>query len=618
MCGIIGALVKDRDAAPLLFDGLRRLEYRGYDSAGIVTLDDTGTPVRRRAAGKLDNLQASLYAAPMKGRSGIGHTRWATHGPATEANAHPHLAGPVAIVHNGIIENEATLRAELAADGIVFDSDTDTEVIARLIHRELARGATPEAAMAAIMPRLAGAFAFVCLLAGEDDLMLAARQGTPLAIGIGDGEAFCASDALALAPLTRRILYLEEGDWAVIRRSGATVRDRDGATVERAVVMTEVSGALVGKGNFRHFMEKEIHEQDEVIGYTLRGLIDGLSGTSPDGRAVPALPPMPFDPKALAKITIVGCGTAFYAGQIGKYWIERLARLPVEADLASEFRYREPVLPSDGMVLAISQSGETLDTTEALRLARRNGQITAAVVNIPESTIARESDYVVQTKAGPEIGVASTKAFTTQLTALAVFAVAMGLLRGTLTASEADGHLRRLAEIPAAVRAVLHGPVLRKAEQIAHDLTDKHTVLYLGRGTSWTVALEGALKFKEISYIHAEGYAAGEMKHGPIALIEEGTPVVFVAPEDGLAEKTLSNMRQVRARGGEVILVTDGPGADRFGDLAAHVLEVPTVDPLWAPIVLTVPVQVLAYETALAKGTDVDQPRNLAKSVTVE
>ncbi|MCR9255660.1 MAG: glutamine--fructose-6-phosphate transaminase (isomerizing) [Alphaproteobacteria bacterium] len=614
MCGIIGALVTDRDAAPLLFDGLRRLEYRGYDSAGIATLDGDGRPTRRRAAGKLDNLQTSLYAAPMKGRSGIGHTRWATHGPANETNAHPHLAGPIAIVHNGIIENEKPLRAELAAEGVTFESDTDTEVIARLLHRELQRGSSPEDAMATVMPRLAGAFAFVCLLAGEDDLMLAARQGTPLALGLGDGEAFCASDALALAPLTRRVVYLEEGDWAVLRRSGAEVRNRAGETVDRPEVVTEVSGALVGKGNFRHFMEKEIHEQDEVIGYTLRGLIDGLGGDI----AKPSLPAMPFDPKTLSKITIVACGTASYAGQIGKYWIERLARVPVECDLASEFRYREPVLPEGGMVLAISQSGETLDTTEALRLGAAQGQITAGVVNVPESTIAREARFVIPTKAGPEIGVASTKAFTTQLAALAVFAVALGLERGALTPEAADGHLRSLTEIPAAIRTILHGPVIRRAEAIAHDLVDKHTVLYLGRGTSWTVAMEGALKFKEISYIHAEGYAAGEMKHGPIALIEEGTPVVFVAPEDGLAEKTLSNMRQVRARGGEVILVTDEKGADRFGELAEHVLEVPTVDPLWAPIALTVPVQVLAYETALAKGTDVDQPRNLAKSVTVE
>lgn len=614
MCGIIGALVKDRDAAPLLFDGLRRLEYRGYDSAGIATLDPDGRPTRRRAAGKLDNLQASLYAAPMQGRSGIGHTRWATHGNATETNAHPHFAGPVAIVHNGIIENEAALRAELIAEGVAFESETDTEVIARLLHRELQQDKSPEEAMATVMPRLEGAFAFVCLIAGEDDLMMAARQGTPLALGFGEDEAFCASDAIALAPLTRRVAYLKEGDWAVIRRGATIVRDRSGAKVDRPIVLTEVSGALVGKGNFRHFMEKEIHEQDEVISYTLHSMISSLSAET----TAPTLPPFPFDPEKLSKITIVACGTAFYAGQIGKYWIEKLARIPVEADVASEFRYREPVMPPGGIVLAISQSGETLDTTEAMRLGAAADQITAAIVNVPESTIAREASYVIQTKAGPEIGVASTKAFTTQLAALGVLAVSLGLARGTLTAKEADKHLRALAEIPAAIRTMLHGPMMAQAVTIAQGLADKRTVLYLGRGTSWTVAMEGALKFKEISYIHAEGYAAGEMKHGPIALIEEGTPVVFVAPEDALAEKTLSNMRQVQARGGDVVLVTDSAGAKRFGSLARHVLEVPSVDPLWAPIALTVPVQLLAYETAVAKGTDVDQPRNLAKSVTVE
>jgi len=606
MCGIVGALTS-RPAAPLMLDALRRLEYRGYDSAGLATATG-GVLHRRRAAGKLAELEALLAAEPLAGSSGIGHTRWATHGPPTVGNAHPHVAGRVAVVHNGIIENHAALKAELAAQGVVFTSDTDTEVVAHLLDRAIAGGQAPEAAMAALMPRLAGAFAFVVLVAGEEDLLLAARRASPLAIGLGDGEAFVGSDAVALAPLTRRIVYLEDGDWAVIRRSGAEVFRDDGVPVKRPERISTVSAGLVGKGNYRHFMEKEIHEQPEAIAHTLHAVLDPATGRA-------TIPP-PLDAPDIPKITIVAAGTSYYAGLTARYWFESLAGIATEVELASEFRDRDVVLPPGGVAIAISQSGESLDTLMAVRHARSLGQKVLALVNVPESTIARESDGVLLTRAGPEFGVASTKATTAQLTALCALAIALGRARGRLSSERATELGDALAGLPGRV-----GEALRHQAhyvRIAHDLARARDVLYLGRGLSYPIALEGALKLKEITYIHAEGYAAGEMKHGPIALIDETMPVVVLAPTDGWFEKTASNIAEVRARGGRVILLTDAAGAERLGQDCEHVVVLPTVDPMMTPILYAVPVQLLAYYAAVEKGTDADQPRNLAKSVTVE
>ncbi len=607
MCGIIGILGSD-DAAPRLIEGLKRLEYRGYDSAGIATLVN-GSIHRRRAEGKLANLAAILEDDPLDGDAGIGHTRWATHGVPNESNAHPHATSRVAVVHNGIIENFQELRAELAADGHNFESDTDTEAIAALLTRQLEAGASPKQAVAETLPRLQGAFALAIVFAGEHDLMVGARRGSPLAIGYGDGEMFIGSDALALAPLTKRICYLEEGDWAEITRTGARVFDETGAEVDRPVRETELSGALIGKGNYDHFMQKEIFEQPAVVGDTLQSFINATT------REI-SLPEMPFDLATVPRITVVACGTACYAGWVAKYWLEKVARIPVEIDIASEFRYREAPLPEGGVALFVSQSGETADTLAALRHCRDQGQKIVSVVNVGESSIARESDVVLPTLAGPEIGVASTKAFTTQLAVLACFAIAAARARGAIDDAGAAALAGALTEVPSRMTEVLnHDEALR---EIARDVAKARDVLYLGRGTAFPIAMEGALKLKEISYIHAEGYAAGEMKHGPIALIDDAVPVIVLAPNDEFFDKTLSNVEEVIARGGKVVFMSDRSGLAKLADKAFAAVEMPAVDPFVAPLLYAIPIQLLAYHTAVVKGTDVDQPRNLAKSVTVE
>ena len=607
MCGIIGIL-SSGDVAPQLLDGLKRLEYRGYDSAGVATLVN-GRIERRRAQGKLVNLESELDANPLSGDVGIGHTRWATHGVPNEANAHPHATHRVAVVHNGIIENFQSLRAELAEAGHNFESDTDTEAIAALITRELDGGASTTQAVAATLRRLEGAFALAIIFAGEHDMMVGARRGSPLAIGYGDGEMFLGSDALALAPLTNRICYLEEGDWAIVTRDGAEIFDEAGNLAEREVRETELSGALVGKGNYDHFMQKEIFEQPAVVGDTLQSFINAAT------REV-TLPPLPFDLAQVPRITVIACGTASYAGWVAKYWLEQIARIPVEFDVASEFRYREAPLPEGGVALFVSQSGETADTLAALRHCRKLGQHVVSVVNVAESSIARESDVVLPTLAGPEIGVASTKAFTTQLAVLACFVIAAAQARGSIDAARAAALAGALTEVPSRMAEVLnHDGDLRA---LAVDVAKARDVLYLGRGTAYPIALEGALKLKEISYIHAEGYAAGEMKHGPIALIDANVPVIVLAPPDTLFDKTLSNVQEVIARGGKVVFMSDAVGVGRLGAQAWASVTMPRVDDFVAPLLYAIPVQLLAYHTAVVKGTDVDQPRNLAKSVTVE
>jgi glucosamine--fructose-6-phosphate aminotransferase (isomerizing) len=607
MCGIIGIL-SSGDVAPQLLDGLKRLEYRGYDSAGVATLVN-GRIERRRAEGKLVNLEAELDADPLPGDVGIGHTRWATHGVPNQANAHPHATHRVAVVHNGIIENFQALRAELAEAGHNFESDTDTEAIAALITRELDDGASTTQAVAATLRRLEGAFALAIIFAGEHDMMVGARRGSPLAVGYGDGEMFLGSDALALAPLTRKICYLEEGDWTVVTRDGAEIYDETGNAVEREVRETKLSGALIGKGNYDHFMQKEIFEQPAVVGDTLQSFVNATT------REV-ALPDLPFELATVPRITVVACGTASYAGWVAKYWLEQVARIPVEIDVASEFRYREAPLPEGGVALFVSQSGETADTLAALRHCRKLGQHVVSVVNVPESSIARESDVVLPTLAGPEIGVASTKAFTTQLAVLACFVIAAARARGAIDGERAAAMAGALTEVPSRMAEVLnHDEALRA---LAVDLAEARDVLYLGRGTAFPIALEGALKLKEISYIHAEGYAAGEMKHGPIALIDEAVPVIVLAPPGALFEKTLSNVQEVIARGGKVVFMSDAAGVARLAGQAWASVVMPLVDDFVAPLLYAIPVQLLAYHTAVVKGTDVDQPRNLAKSVTVE
>ncbi|HUT51084.1 MAG TPA: glutamine--fructose-6-phosphate transaminase (isomerizing) [Alphaproteobacteria bacterium] len=609
MCGIIGILGKG-EVAPLLLDGLKRLEYRGYDSAGIATLHK-GTIKRRRAKGKLVNLEEKLGARPIEGIVGIGHTRWATHGVPSEENAHPHATDEVAVVHNGIIENFQELREELEGDGEVFETDTDTEVVVHMLTRAVKNGFSPQEAMAEAMARLEGAFALAILFSGNEELMIGARRGCPLAVGYGDGEMYLGSDAMALAPLTRQIAYLEEGDWVEINYERAIVRDETGAIVEREVRETVASGALVGKGNFRHFMEKEIHEQPAVIGDTLHSYFN------PVERAV-YLPELPFDLAKIPRMTITACGTAYYAGHVGRYWLEQLARVPVDIDVASEMRYREAPMEKGGATILVSQSGETADTMAALKYARQTGQHVISVVNVPESSIARASDVVLPTHAGPEIGVASTKAFTTQLTVLACLAIATARARGTIGQAREAALTKAITEVPARAAEVLNHD--ERIRELAHDVAEARDVLYLGRGTSYPIALEGALKLKEISYIHAEGYAAGEMKHGPIALIDEAVPVIVIAPTDALFEKTASNVQEVIARGGKVIFLSDKQGVAKMTSQAKPwaTIELPTVDPFVAPILYAIPIQLLAYHTAVVKGTDVDQPRNLAKSVTVE
>src|SRR5580704_6933904 len=606
MCGIIGIIAKGM-VAPSLLEGLRRLEYRGYDSAGIATLVN-GRIEGRRVEGKLDNLAKRLEEEPVQGGIGIGHTRWATHGLPTETNAHPIATDRVAVVHNGIIENFQALRRELTALGYVFHTATDTEAVAILASHCLEQGLSPQDAVAETLARLEGAFALVFLFAGEHNLLIGARRGSPLAIGYGDGEMFLGSDALALAPLTCRITYLEEGDWAVITSNAVTIFDVNNAEVQRPIRESAASGALINKGIYRHFMQKEIFEQPAVIGDTMNALIN------PATRTV-HLPELPFELGELERVTMIACGTAYHACIVAKYWLERIARISVEIDIASEFRYREPAMPKGGAAIFVSQSGETADTLAALRYAKAQGQKIIAVVNQPESSVAREADVVLPTLAGPEIGVASTKAFTTQLAVLACFTVALALARGVISRAREAELVGVMAEIPSRASEILNHD--QRIRQIAAEVAEARDVLYLGRGSAFPLALEGALKLKEISYIHAEGYAAGEMKHGPIALIDDAVPVIAMAPSGPLFEKTVSNMEEVAARGGRLILVTDAAGIKAAGTVW-HSIEVPTTNAFITPRLYAVTVQQLAYHAALATGTDVDQPRNLAKSVTVE
>jgi glutamine---fructose-6-phosphate transaminase (isomerizing) len=608
MCGIVGILGRDAVALPIV-EALRRLEYRGYDSAGVATLE-SGHLARRRAEGKLKNLEARLDREPLRGTSGIGHTRWATHGRPNENNAHPHATDRLAVVHNGIIENFRELREELSAHGVKFKTETDTEVVAHLVTHEMSRGKDAVSAVQAALPRLRGAFALAFLFEGEEDLLVGARNGPPLAVGYGDGEMYIGSDAIALAPFTDTISYLEDGDWAVVRRSGVKLYDAAGQPIERPIIKSTAGSMLVDKGNHRHFMAKEIHEQPEVVGHTLAHYLDMAN----ERVRLPCA--LPFDFRNVTRIAISACGTAYYAGLVAKYWFERFARLPVEIDVASEFRYRDaPFLPG-GMAMFVSQSGETADTLATLRYAKAQGQHILSVVNVPTSTIARESDVVMPTLAGPEVGVASTKAFTCQLATLACLAIAAGRDRGLLSEEDEAKLVRALIEVPRHMTEALK--LEPEIERLAREIAKSRDVLYLGRGTSYPLALEGALKLKEISYIHAEGYAAGELKHGPIALIDETMPVVVIAPFDRVFEKTMSNMQEVAARGGRIILITDPQGAREAAGEPYMTLTLPDMAATVAPLVYAVPVQLLAYHTAVIMGTDVDQPRNLAKSVTVE
>ena len=605
MCGIVGVLGA-RPAAPLLLDALRRLEYRGYDSAGIATLAN-GHIERRRAPGKLANLAAVLERSPLPGTTGIGHTRWATHGAPTETNAHPHGPPRVSVVHNGIIENHASLREELEAAGQVFETETDTETVVQMVDLHLQSGMPPVEAARATFARLQGAYALAMVFAGHHGLMVGAQSGAPLAVGYGEDEMFLGSDSLALAPLTQRIAFLRDGDWTVLNREGAQFFDGAGQRVERDIRRTVHTGAAIGKDGFRHFMEKELHEHPSVIGQVLHRMIDPASRTV-------AMPALPFDLAAIPRVTVTACGSAYYAGLVARHWLEAEARLPADADVASELRYRDPPLEPGGLALLVSQSGETADTLAALRSLRRAGQHVLSVLNVPESTMARESDAVLETLAGPEIGVASTKAFTAQLTTLACLVISAGRARGTIDAARETALVEALLELPS-----------RAVDALALDLTDvaaqvaqARDVLFLGRGACFPIAMEGALKLKEISYIHAEGYAAGEMKHGPIALIDRDVPVVVAAPSGPLFEKTASNLQEAAARGGRLIVFSDAEGAAKLRGIAAATVVLPSVHPFVAPILYAIPVQMLAYKVAVLKGTDIDKPRNLAKSVTVE
>ena len=607
MCGIIGIVGKS-PVADRLVDGLKRMEYRGYDSAGVCTVEN-GALIRRRAEGKLGNLVKVLAGDPAPGLTGIAHTRWATHGAPNTANAHPHATEQVALVHNGIIENFKPLRDGLIARGRLFESETDTEVVAHLVSEQVEAGLSPQDAVKAVLPQLRGAFALAIAFRAHPEMLIGARLGSPLVVGYGEGETYLGSDALALAPLTQKIAYLDEGDWVVITRAGATIFDKDNQPVTREITTSGVSAAAIEKGNYRHFMQKEIFEQPTVVAQTLRSYLRGVE------RQV-ALPQMDFDLSDIKRIAIVACGTSFYAGMVAKYWFESFARVPVDLDVASEFRYRNPVLEAGGLALFISQSGETADTLAALRHAKAAGQKIAVVVNVPTSSMAREADLLLPTHAGPEIGVASTKAFTCQLAVLAAFAAHLAVVKGKMTRDEEIEVVRHLTEAPAALNAALgHDEDIAAMAPLIAPARD---VLYLGRGPDYPMALEGALKLKEISYIHAEGYAAGEMKHGPIALIDEAVPVIVIAPSGPLFEKTVSNMQEVMARGGKVVLISDAEGIAEAGEGCMATIEMPKVHPLIAPLVYAVPVQLLSYHVACVKGTDVDQPRNLAKSVTVE
>ncbi|MBV9420818.1 MAG: glutamine--fructose-6-phosphate transaminase (isomerizing) [Alphaproteobacteria bacterium] len=609
MCGIVG-IAGTRDVAPVILDALKRLEYRGYDSAGIATLVD-GRIARRRSPGKLGKLGEVLERTPLTGHTGIGHTRWATHGAPTETNAHPHASAKVAVVHNGIIENFRELRAELVAKGHKFASETDSEVAVHLVTDYLDQGMTPKDAALAASARLTGAYSLAMIFTDHENLLIGARKGAPLAVGYGEKEGYLGSDAFALAPFTNRVAYLEDGDVVVVQGPDIAIYNAAGVPANREITITQASAAIVDKGGKKHFMAKEIAEQPEVIGHTLSHYIDavGPNVTLDNSKLKKALAAAP-------RLLISACGTSYYAALVGKYWFEKYARLQVEVDVASELRYRDPVYPKDGAALFISQSGETADTLAALRDAKAQGQVTLAMVNVVESSIARDADVVVPTFAGPEIGVASTKAFTCQLSALAALAIAAGRARGTLTADDEKRLCSALLETPRHIVEMLKQEP--KFDELGQEIAKARDVLYLGRGPSFPIALEGALKLKEISYVHAEGYAAGEMKHGPIALIDENVPIVVIAPHDALYEKTISNMQESMARGGKVLLISDKEGIARAGDKLWHAVEVPPADPLIAPILYAIPVQLLAYYAAIAKGTDVDQPRNLAKSVTVE
>ncbi|WP_313437459.1 glutamine--fructose-6-phosphate transaminase (isomerizing) [Novosphingobium sp.] len=607
MCGIIGIVGKEQ-VADRLVDGLRRMEYRGYDSAGVCTVEN-GQLIRRRAQGKLVNLVNELARDPAPGLIGIAHTRWATHGAPTAANAHPHATEHLALVHNGIIENFKPLREALESRGRTFESQTDTEVVAHLVSERVEAGLSPEDAVKIVLPQLRGAFALAIAFRQHPDLLIGARLGSPLVVGYGEGETYLGSDALALAPLTQRISYLEEGDWVVITREGARIFDAENNPVEREIVSSGASAVAIEKGNYRHFMQKEIFEQPTVVAQTLRSYIHQVDESV-------ALPQIDFDLSTVKRITIVACGTSFYAGMVAKYWIETFARLPVDIDVASEFRYRDPVLEPGGLALFISQSGETADTLAALKHCKAAGQTIAVVVNVPTSTMAREADLLLPTHAGPEIGVASTKAFTCQLAVLAALAAHLAVKRGRMDRAEESEVVQHLLQTPASLNAALDHD--EEIAAMAHLIAPARDVLYLGRGPDYPLALEGALKLKEISYIHAEGYASGEMKHGPIALIDEAVPVIVLAPSGPLFEKTVSNMQEVRARGGKVVLISDAEGIAEAGEGCIATIEMPRVHPLIAPLVYAVPAQLLAYHVACVKGTDVDQPRNLAKSVTVE
>ena len=608
MCGIIGIISQRRDVVPELVAGLKRLEYRGYDSAGVATLGADNTIERRRAQGKLVALEDLLRYDPLAGSIGLGHTRWATHGAPNETNAHPHATPEAAVIHNGIIENFQELKTKLLAQGHEFETQTDSEVVVQLVSRQIRDGLDPMAAVRSILPLLEGAFALVFLFAGQPDLMIGARRGSPLAVGYGDGEMALGSDALAIGPVCERLSYLEDGDWVVLTKDRADIYDENNQPVERPVVRSSVSSVNLGKGGYRHFMLKEIYEQPQVMGDTLNTMVNPVTGQI----ALPNLPEL----KRARRLTIVACGTSYYAALVGKYWIEKMARLPVDVEVASEFRYRDPVLSPGQVALFISQSGETADTLAALRLCRQEGQGILSIVNVQESTIARESDAVLPTVAGPEFGVASTKAFTAQLTLLAALALVLASHRGHLDSQEEARLVRALLEVPALAAELLNAS--SEIEKVAHNIiAPARDVLFLGRGPSYPVALEGALKLKEISYIHAEGYAAGEIKHGPIALVDENVPVIVVAPSDALFPKTASNLSEVNARGGRTIFIGDRRGREQVSGLSAELI-LPEVDPFVAPLIYALPVQLLAYHAAVAKGTDVDQPRNLAKSVTVE
>ncbi|MEL7092166.1 MAG: glutamine--fructose-6-phosphate transaminase (isomerizing) [Pseudomonadota bacterium] len=606
MCGIVGVL-GDHEVAPILVEALKRLEYRGYDSAGIATVNNRVLQ-RRRAVGKLVNLSDKLVHEPLAGKAGIGHTRWATHGAASEGNAHPHLSGPVSVVHNGIIENFRDLRAELADAGYAAETETDTETVALLTHKHLDDGMAPQAAAFATIDRLEGAFALAFLFDGEEDLIIAARKGSPLAVGHGDGEMFVGSDAIALAPLTDRLTYLEEGDRVVVTRAGATIFDAAGKLANRAVRQVSIDAARLDKAGHKHFMAKEIAEQPTVLGNALNHYIDE------DGSI--RLTDAGLDFSAFDRVVMVACGTAYYACLTAKYWFEQVARIPVEVDVASEFRYREPPIPARTLALFVSQSGETADTLAALRYCQEKADTILSVVNVPESSIARESDLALPIHAGVEVGVASTKAFTCQLLVLALLALEAARAHGTLSEAEAANHVAELQKLPGLINAALgQNDVMQRT---ARKLSEARDVLFLGRGAMYPLAMEGALKLKEISYIHAEGYASGELKHGPIALIDKHVPVVVMAPRDALFDKTVSNMQEVMARKGKVVLISDAQGLAQAGEDAWAEVPMPACSDLVAPIVYAVPAQLLAYYTAVAKGTDVDQPRNLAKSVTVE